>query len=206
MTWRNEAASNFLNSAFAKSSQQPTDNQSCHQAGNSKDFRRVFGHVQYDVVKKICGSVQAGDEPAAVLLDQCGGPAAFHIKVLAVRQFKLLIGAAKANPGVFSVQTGQFVHVDGAVHAIHNSIWAGHDFIEISADAVMTAADFGIVPGDDTVGVEKFKRALKIAFVHRFQQSVPQLAQFLVGGILIGGSGALCPEAGNTQDQGDRQH
>ena len=66
--------------------------------------------------------------------------------------------------------------------------------------AVVAAADLGIVPGDNDVGVEKPKRGLEIAFVHGGQQPVAQRTYLPMGGVFGCGFVALSGKA-NWREQ-----
>ena len=90
--------------------------------------------------------MEARDEPAAVFLDQRYRPATFDVEVSAACQLELFIRTPKTNSRVCAIKTGQLAHFHIAVKTIHDSIGPGHDAIIIITDALVTTADFGIVP------------------------------------------------------------
>ena len=73
--------------------------------------------------------------------------------------------------------------------------------VEIFAHTFAPAADLGVVPRHDHIGVEKNELRLDVAAVHAGEQTVAQGAEFMVRGIFLrtGGEGEGERECGGEE-------
>src|SRR5438105_8631072 len=92
------------------------------------------------------------DEPLALLLDQCGGPARVNLERQATPEFELVIRTAESDRrAAATVDDRQLIDDRADRHTIHDALIPLHHPVVVRPDTVMAATYRAVHPGHDHV-------------------------------------------------------